>query len=202
MPLLDINKKPGTRVLTPQGPGKIGNQIRRDEIKVILDQKVAGIQDWFFTRGEMTLDTDYVVVRTINLDGIGLVTSAATYPAWEDALKAVKDHPYPQDETWQAINLNTGQVWSNRLFGDNFSYIISEASFDRHLRAQCHASEERSEAIAFWEKKHGNLSGTTGHLLITFFLGFENDEWCLLSFGLYSTMEIIREKSFYKKKPK
>ncbi|MBM2820371.1 MAG: hypothetical protein HW405_131, partial [Candidatus Berkelbacteria bacterium] len=107
MPLSPKWKVPGTRVITPLGFGAIGRRLRGSAIEIRLDNPWAGETEIFHEPGEIALDTDFTLLRIINIDMVGIVTSAINYPTWKETRDLALTWPLVQDETLIALNFAT-----------------------------------------------------------------------------------------------
>ncbi len=105
MPLSPKWKKPGTRVITPVGCGAIGGRLRGSQIEIRLDESWGGQDVAFHGPGEIVLETDFTLLRILNVDGAGIITSAINYPTWEEVSARALYSPYTEDETLIVGNL-------------------------------------------------------------------------------------------------
>lgn len=197
MPLSPKWKVPGTRVITPIGYGAIGGRLCAGKIEVRLDQPWASEAEVFQNPGEIVLDTDFTLLRILNVTGVGIVTSAVNYPTWEEVADLALFWPFVQDETLIGLNFATREAVCARIWNHLGDYHQIEAGYDRHTKIIPWVSESQEEAIQVWEAQMGPLSGTSGHLLLAILLVFEDDETRILARKLLGTTMVLKDERYF-----
>jgi hypothetical protein len=196
MPLSPFWKKPGTRVLTAIGAGAIGGRLRGGSIEVRLDKPWAGENESFHSPGEIVLDTDFTLLRIVNVDGVDIITSAVNYPDWDDVVGA-QLAPYSEDETLIGLNFASRKAVCARIWNRLGNYHLIEAGMDRHTHRVPAITERRDQAVMVWERVITPLAGTSGHLLIIVLLAFEDDQTRILARKVLGATMVLKDEHYY-----
>lgn len=199
MPLIAAWKKRGTRVLTPVGAGAIVNpRPRGGSIEIRLDKPWVGTNQTFQSPGEIVLDTGFSLLRILNVDGVGFVTSATNYPTWEEVRDlAMMGWPFTEDETVFGLNFVAREAECARDWNRLGDFHIIEAGVDRHTLTVPKVAETRDKAIEMWERSIRPLGGTSGHLLMVVMLAFEDDETRILARKVLGTTMVLKDERYY-----
>ncbi len=198
MPLSPKWKKPGTRVITPVGYGAIGSRLRGSQIEIKLDQPWGGQDIAFHGPGEIVLDTDFTLLRILNVDGAGIITSAVNLPTWEEVCGLALHSFFAEDETLIGLNFATHEAVSGRIWTHLGDYHQLEVGLDRHTKIIPWVSETRQQAIEVWERQIGRLSGTSGALLLEVLLAHEGDESRILARKVLATTMVLKDEHYFK----
>ena len=184
--------KIGQKVLTRNGPGEIIS-FDKNRIQVELDKAIPGKKIFFFKEGEITIDSDFTLVRVINLGTYShrLIANAQNYPSWEECLEALKQ-PFPQNETLIALNFKERKFESNRLLR-GATYNLIEVYLDMYWPMDAKFYEFESEAKEAW-KKIDDLDGTIDHILLCTLINLETFQ--ILTRAIFSTMEVIKKEVY------
>lgn len=195
MPLKKKWGTPGTRVITPNGYAKILlSYPDGGKVEVKLEKKVAGLTHQLYDFGQVVLDTDFTVVRILNIDYFGFVTSAYNTPTWDEAKEAL-EAPYIEDETVFALNFETQEFVLNRTWKFIGAYRILEAYYDMHWRVKpIILFPTREVALQYWQEKIESLAGTSNHLLLCVLIDLEGAK--ILARALFSTLEALKKERF------
>lgn len=189
--------KYGLRVFTRNGPGKL---ISCEEMHgvVRLDKPWAGSRDFYFEeQGEVVLESDFTLVRIINLTSFTpiLVTSAQNYWSWGECLSAMEDL-YSSNETLLALNFQKRVFESNRKLKGEDLYQILETGlsvYRQHTKDKFYFSLE--EARKAWHEDIDVLSGTSSDILLCALLDFENNK--ILAKAFFATTQVVSKETFW-----
>ncbi len=188
----------GSRVLTRNGPGKI---ISCEETHglVRLDKTWAESKDFYYEdRGEITLESEYTLVRIINLGSLKpiLLVNAQNYPSWEECRKAL-EKPYASNETLLALNFESKIFESNRKVESEIPFQILETGlsvYRKPMEVKFYSSLEKAKKA--WQKDVDVLSGTTGDILLYTMLDFENKK--ILAKAVFTTTQTVSKETYWK----
>ncbi len=197
MPLSEKWAKPDTRVITPDGYGKLTGFSCPSEHQccaVELEEPVAGEKEILFKSGQIALDTDFTIVRVISVSGWGFITSAVNYPHWHDVSEELKNHPYIEDETSLGFNFETGELVCNREWPAIGSYCILDTWYDMHARIQPLFFESFEDAQRAWQEIVEPSSGASDHILLYVFFDLYSSK--IFAQALFSTLRILKKNTF------
>lgn len=196
MPLSPMWKKPGTRVLTPVGAGALGGRLRGRQIEIRLDQPWAGENTSFHSPGEIILDTDFTLLRILNVDAVGIIASAVNLPTWDQGVLA-QMAPYAEDETLFALNFATREAVCARIWNHLGDYHIVTAGMDRHLKMFPWVAETREDAIEIWEREVAPVTMTGQALIIFILIALEDDVSRILARKVVGTASVLKDERYY-----
>ena len=187
--------KPRLRVLTPNGPGIIKYSRVNGVCRVKLDDPVAGEEISVFQRGEVVVESDFTLVRLVNLGFLDyyLISSAQNYPTWEECLEALKQ-PFSQDEILIALNFEKKEFRTNRLLPQTEKYNFIQCYFDVHKHMEAKFYDFIEEAKKAWEEVD-RLDGITNYILLCCIIDLETSQ--ILSRALFSRMKVIAKETYW-----
>lgn len=182
------------RVITTNGPGTLiyfgPERKARHKWKVKLDEAVAGRRTLCIDEGELSIESDFSLVRVINTNGI-LLSNAQNYLSWDECLEALTQ-PFSQDESLIALNFIDKKLELNRPLKAP-PYQIIETYIDMYWKMNAKFYETLEEAMEAW-KKIDMIGGTSGHILLCTLVSLDANR--ILARALFTTAKVIKKEVY------
>lgn len=189
--------KKGSRVITQNGPGSLesfgglGGEVR-------LDKEWAGSKLLYFSdTGEMSLESDFTLIRVINLGKFKpiLLASAQNYPSREECM-SVLEEPCASNETLLALDFQQRTFESSRKIESELPYQVLETGLSVYRRIEdVSFYSSLDEAREAWQEDVDPLAGTSGDVLLYALLDFEGRK--ILAKAVLTTAQVVSKETFW-----
>jgi hypothetical protein len=155
---------------------------------------------------EVVIDSDYTVVRVINLSpgivpGMVLFSNAKNYPTWEEARESLK--LYSTNETLIALNFKERRFESNRilrgiidpLFLVKANYHLIQAYFNNYWQMEVNFYTTESIAKYAWEERIENCDGTSEWIWLNALIDLKTRG--ILARAIFHAMGVIVRETYW-----
>lgn len=186
------------RVITHLGLGEVEDWPSEEtQVTVLLDKPFLGENPILLSKTEVFLLSDTVVVRVLNVTGIGWLSNMQFHDSPMEAREFLI-HPTPPDETTFFLDLKSGEFEVNRELG----FVVGKVLWLQPWLDRWAPERSRYDfgdvypAIKAFENDKKKLAGATG-IHGSMLLDIENSRLVWLYLAVAPPQGVIFEKKFF-----